>query len=195
MKAGGEPSPIVTAATLRRGGGRGCEQVISVYDRWGSTERIYDKECKSKPGFCTKFTDSNSPKASYAQFTRVCYKWASKMGKFFVQCLECEDYMQIRNALIVLNKLSDVYPKTVRPPWHSRRAASHGPVLDRGGRCTCPPAHSAPPTSPQRMQWPPVLQAHCVHRCVTSCAYSCASLDIAPSPTVHGFRTCTATSC
>jgi hypothetical protein len=41
---------------------------------------------------------------------QVHWKWSSRLTKLLVQCLESSDYMEIRNALTILTKLSSVFP-------------------------------------------------------------------------------------
>lgn len=40
------------------------------------------------------------------------YKWSGKLTRLLIQCLESAEYMEIRNALIVLTKISSVFPVT-----------------------------------------------------------------------------------
>ena len=87
-------------------------EVISVYEGWGADKRTYLLKCQSKPGFCRKYGDESSAKASYAMFRSVKNSWANKMLKPFAMCLESKQHPLIRNALLVLSRISDVYPRT-----------------------------------------------------------------------------------
>ena len=43
-------------------------------------------------------------------FLKVHWKWSSRITKALNQCMESKEYMEIRNALIVLTKISSVFP-------------------------------------------------------------------------------------
>jgi len=81
---------------------------------------IYEKECQSYPGFITVFrkgADNYNNKADqleYENYRHVVHKWHYRITKAFVACLEHGYYVQIRNALIVMTKLLNSYPKIVQ---------------------------------------------------------------------------------
>ncbi|XP_056012472.1 THO complex subunit 2-like isoform X2 [Ostrea edulis] len=84
--------------------------------KWHSSKEIYDKECASYPGFVTVFrkgTDSVNiaDQLDYENYRHVCHKWHFRITKAMVACLESGNYIQIRNALIVLTKILPNYPK------------------------------------------------------------------------------------
>ena len=41
---------------------------------------------------------------------QVHIKWSNRITKLLVQCLESSEYIEIRNALTVLTKISSVFP-------------------------------------------------------------------------------------
>ncbi|XP_033742553.1 THO complex subunit 2-like isoform X3 [Pecten maximus] len=84
--------------------------------RWHSNKSIYEKECASYPGFVTVFrkgTDSNNKadQLDYENYRHVCHKWQFRITKAMVSCLESGKFIQIRNALIVLTKILQHYPR------------------------------------------------------------------------------------
>ncbi|XP_069131332.1 THO complex subunit 2-like isoform X4 [Argopecten irradians] len=84
--------------------------------RWHSNRSIYEKECASYPGFVTVFrkgTDSNNKadQLDYENYRHVCHKWQFRITKAMVSCLESGKFIQIRNALIVLTKILQHYPR------------------------------------------------------------------------------------
>ncbi|OWF53939.1 THO complex subunit 2-like isoform X2 [Mizuhopecten yessoensis] len=84
--------------------------------RWHSNKGIYEKECASYPGFVTVFrkgTDSNNKadQLDYENYRHVCHKWQFRITKAMVSCLESGKFIQIRNALIVLTKILQHYPR------------------------------------------------------------------------------------
>jgi len=91
--------------------GRFLHETLKTLDRWRSSEQIYLRECSSLPGFGTSFlVSANTKRASYSDFVRVNFKWHSRLAKGFIQCLQSKDFMEIRNALVVLTKLAGVFP-------------------------------------------------------------------------------------
>lgn len=50
----------------------------------------------------------------YENYRHVCHKWHYKITKAIVFCLESKDYMQIRNALIILMRILPHFPMLVK---------------------------------------------------------------------------------
>ena len=87
---------------------------------WHADPVTFENECAQYPGFLTVFrnalntssTSSNKQeKLDYENFRHVCHKWHYKLTKSFIVCLESEEYIQMRNALIILTKILPHYPK------------------------------------------------------------------------------------
>lgn len=84
--------------------------------RWHSDKAIFDKECANFPGFMTKFKgtdktgDSSVDHVDYENYRHVCHKWHFKITKSLLKCLDSGDYVQIRNSLLVLRKISPHFP-------------------------------------------------------------------------------------
>jgi THO complex subunit 2 len=83
--------------------------------RWYSDKATYDKEAvgPSTPGFLKKW-NSNPSEAVYLQyeeFKSVMFKWHKYLTSAFKTCLESRDYMHVRNALAVLEKIINQYPQ------------------------------------------------------------------------------------
>lgn len=55
---------------------------------------------------------------------KVHWKWSSKITKLLIQCLESNEYMEIRNALIMLTKISGVFPVTRKTGYNIEKRAS-----------------------------------------------------------------------
>ncbi|XP_057851341.2 THO complex subunit 2 isoform X2 [Cryptomeria japonica] len=47
-----------------------------------------------------------------AYYWKVHWKWSGRITRLLIQCLESNEYMDIRNALIILTKISSVFPVT-----------------------------------------------------------------------------------
>lgn len=83
--------------------------------RWHADQAVFNKECANYPGFVTKFRVSNqfseaNDHVGYENYRHVCHKWHYKITKAIVFCLDSKDYMQIRNALIILMRILPHYP-------------------------------------------------------------------------------------
>jgi THO complex subunit 2 len=92
---------------------------------WHSDSEIFDRECGQHPGFLTVFrnslnatqqqaqanTQNKQEQLDYENFRHVCHKWHYKLTKSFIVCLESGEYLQMRNALIILTKILPHYPK------------------------------------------------------------------------------------
>ncbi|CAG8527593.1 11651_t:CDS:2 [Acaulospora colombiana] len=83
-------------------------------------ERTYNKIGKGKgiPGFQMKWSSQNRQPASvsetdllgYQDFRRVFYKWHSKLYKAFEQGLQSQEYLSLRNSIIVISTIHEYFP-------------------------------------------------------------------------------------
>jgi THO complex subunit 2 len=97
---------------------------------WHADAAVFESECAQHPGFLTVFRNAapnnpNNPNNSnnnnnnkqqqldYENFRHVCYKWHTKLLKCFVVCLKSEEYLQMRNSLIILTKIASLFPRLV----------------------------------------------------------------------------------
>ncbi len=93
---------------------------------WHSDSDVFDRECAHHPGFLTVFRNSSTQQQQpinsssglnkqeqldYENYRHVCHKWHYKLTKSFIVCLESEEYLQMRNSLIILTKILPLYPK------------------------------------------------------------------------------------
>ncbi|RMZ78642.1 hypothetical protein DV738_g3715, partial [Chaetothyriales sp. CBS 135597] len=96
------------------------KELLKDLARWHSSKSIYEKEAwgmrKQLPGFCLR-VDAGKPVAfvAFDQFRRICYKWHSQLQSALNNCLTSPEYMHVRNAISVLQAVSDVYPVV---NWH-----------------------------------------------------------------------------
>ncbi|XP_031624361.1 THO complex subunit 2 isoform X2 [Contarinia nasturtii] len=94
--------------------GRFLCAMLETVMRWHSSQATFEKECASYPGFVTKFRISNQCSADdhvgYENFRHVCHKWHYKITRSTVELLQSKDYMQIRNALIILMRILPNFP-------------------------------------------------------------------------------------
>ncbi|VAH83532.1 unnamed protein product [Triticum turgidum subsp. durum] len=104
--------PMICCCTEYEAGrlGRFLHETLKMAYYWKSDEAIYERECGNKPGFALYFRFPNSQRVPYAQFVKVHYKWSTRITKVLNQCMESKEYMEIRNALIVLTKITSIFP-------------------------------------------------------------------------------------
>lgn len=87
--------------------------------KWHENPKTFKEECENYPGFVTKFRVSNqfseaNDLVGYENYRHVCHKWHYKITKAMVFCLDSKDYMQIRNALIILMRILPHFPMLVK---------------------------------------------------------------------------------
>ncbi|OWM74376.1 hypothetical protein CDL15_Pgr013280 [Punica granatum] len=92
--------------------GRFLYETLKTAYYWKSDESIYERECGNMPGFAVYYRYPNSQRVTYGQFIKVHWKWSQRITKLLIACLESSEYMEIRNALIMLTKISGVFPVT-----------------------------------------------------------------------------------
>ncbi|KAF3432078.1 hypothetical protein FNV43_RR26817 [Rhamnella rubrinervis] len=92
--------------------GRFLYETLKIAYHWKSDESVYERECGNMPGFAVYYRYPNSQRVTYGQFIKVHWKWSQRITRLLIQCLESTEYMEIRNALIMLTKISSVFPVT-----------------------------------------------------------------------------------
>ncbi|KAJ7980585.1 THO complex subunit 2 [Quillaja saponaria] len=92
--------------------GRFLYETLKMAYYWKSDESIYERECGNMPGFAVYYRYPNSQRVTYGQFIKVHWKWSQRITRLLIQCLESSEYMEIRNALIMLTKISSAFPVT-----------------------------------------------------------------------------------
>ncbi|CAM8983263.1 unnamed protein product [Rhodiola kirilowii] len=92
--------------------GRFLYETLKTAYHWKSDESVYELECGNMPGFAVYYRYPNSQRVTYGQFIKVHWKWSQRITRLLIQCLESAEYMEIRNALILLTKISGVFPVT-----------------------------------------------------------------------------------
>ncbi|KAE8705401.1 THO complex subunit 2 [Hibiscus syriacus] len=92
--------------------GKFLYETLKIAYYWKSDESIYERECGNMPGFAVYYRYPNSQRVTYGQFIKVHWKWSQRITRLLIQCLESTEYMEIRNALIMLTKISGAFPVT-----------------------------------------------------------------------------------
>ncbi|KAG5670760.1 hypothetical protein PVAND_001001 [Polypedilum vanderplanki] len=99
--------------------GRFLNAMLETVMRWHSDQATFNKECANYPGFVTKFRISNqctdkNDHVGYENFRHVCHKWHFKITRSIVTCLSSKDYIQIRNAFIILMHIQNHFPVVMK---------------------------------------------------------------------------------
>ncbi|XP_041973437.1 THO complex subunit 2 isoform X2 [Aricia agestis] len=94
-------------------------RVLRTAMRWHGDRAAFHAECAHYPGFVTKYRVSNqfteaNDHVGYENYRHVCHKWHYKITKAMVVCLDSGEYVQIRNALIVLIRVLPHFPVLAR---------------------------------------------------------------------------------
>ncbi|ORX92450.1 hypothetical protein K493DRAFT_303320 [Basidiobolus meristosporus CBS 931.73] len=97
-------------------------ETLSIISAWHGEKALYDKEGKGDglPGFQKKWglgprqylagKVPNEDLLDYEDYRHVVYKWHIKLHRAFITCLESHEYMQTRNAILVLTKIDEFFP-------------------------------------------------------------------------------------
>ncbi|WJX80372.1 hypothetical protein P8452_63383 [Trifolium repens] len=101
--------------------GRFLYETLKIAYHWKSDESIYERECGNMPGFAVYYKDPNRQLVTYGQFIKLHSKWSSKITGSLIRCLESSEYMEIRNGLIMMTKISSIFPVTRRSGMNLER--------------------------------------------------------------------------
>lgn len=88
--------------------GRFLCNILKTTTIWHSDGKIYNEFCETSPGSIIK--REKGEHINYETFRDICYKWHYRLTRSFTISLESNNYIQIRNALIVMIKIIDYYP-------------------------------------------------------------------------------------
>jgi len=111
-------STMVTSLTENEASryGRFLNQMLTMVKNWHSSKSVYEKNCGDSPGFITLLRASSNEQnraanhLDFENFRHVCHKWQYKITKALVCLLESGEFVQIRNALVVLTKILPCFP-------------------------------------------------------------------------------------
>ena len=96
--------------------GRFLNETMKLLHRWHGDKTIYDKEAlggvNKLPGFVKKFDPNGDPKLvmDYEDFRRMLYNFHAFVNVALQSCFESNEYMHIRNGIIVLKSVHQVFP-------------------------------------------------------------------------------------
>lgn len=88
--------------------GRFLCQILKIIAHWHSDAKIYGEQCEHFPGSVIKLEHGDN--VDYENFRHICHKWHYRLTRAFTVALESNNYVLIRNALIVMISIIEVYP-------------------------------------------------------------------------------------
>ncbi|KAK9377603.1 transcription factor/nuclear export subunit protein 2-domain-containing protein [Lipomyces chichibuensis] len=117
--------------------GRFMNDIFAELASWHADKKIYERDCvgrrevSGKVKFLLGFSRTNEHYdvdacgdldketteyhlLTYSETRRLIYKWHHKLRAILIACLESQDYMHRRNAIIILKNMSRVFPKVVQ---------------------------------------------------------------------------------
>ena len=91
--------------------GRFLCEILKLLQTWHGSKATYEKEAhgtsKNFPGF-QKIKSKEF--INYDEFRQLLYKWHIELWKALEQCFGSGEYMHIRNGIVVLRAVAEVYP-------------------------------------------------------------------------------------
>lgn len=81
-----------------------CETWTTI-SNWRYNESKYEKEVHSKPG--SSLSGNNT---TFSEFVEFYNKWHLAIGNSLLGCLQSDEYIHIRTAIVVLTRVVEVYP-------------------------------------------------------------------------------------
>lgn len=90
--------------------GRFLAEILWDFSQWRINETFYKKDMlgKNMIGFRTKWDQDELLQPN--QFRTVMKKWHTKLEEAITLCLESQEYMHIRNAIIVMDSICNAFP-------------------------------------------------------------------------------------
>lgn len=84
-------------------------EMLSLVEHWRDAD-VFSKECATSPAFMT-FARGVVVQITHAEFLKLTTNWQKFLAvDVFISCVESGDYMQIKNALLVLNRMVKIFP-------------------------------------------------------------------------------------
>ncbi|EME81754.1 uncharacterized protein MYCFIDRAFT_203793 [Pseudocercospora fijiensis CIRAD86] len=91
-------------------------EVLKLLHRWHADKAVYEKEAlglkKKLPGFVKTFDEQGEPKTviDFEDFRRMLFNFHAALNTSLQACFESSEYMHIRNGIIVLKGIHQVFP-------------------------------------------------------------------------------------
>lgn len=119
--------PMVACVTEREANNLGTfmNETLKLLHRWYTSSKDYKKEAlNGRIGFSADMSDATKL-IPHGGYSKMYLNWQKSMATAFLSNLESEEYMAIRNSLIMLIKITDVFPAT------SKLVVKMTPVIEK----------------------------------------------------------------
>jgi cell division septation protein DedD len=94
------------------------KEMLHIQNTWKADKKLYDSKCQSPT--LSQFWTVNGERLPYNKFVQLHDLWMRVIAKSLLSSLKSTDPMEVTNALFVLTKIANVFP----------RLKSQGDVLD-----------------------------------------------------------------
>ncbi|KAK9256591.1 transcription factor/nuclear export subunit protein 2-domain-containing protein [Lipomyces tetrasporus] len=117
--------------------GRFMNDIFAELASWHADKKIYERDCVGRRevdgkvkfllGFSRSYEHHDVDASgdldketteyhllTYSETRKIIYKWHHKLRAILIACLESQDYMHRRNAIIILKNMSRVFPKVLQ---------------------------------------------------------------------------------
>lgn len=86
-------------------------ELLGMVEQWRSPE-VFARECASSPAFMLYKSDAQELQPTkHEEFLKISTNWQKVLTTdVFIACVSSQDYMQIKNALLVLNRMVKIFP-------------------------------------------------------------------------------------
>jgi THO complex subunit 2 len=89
--------------------GRFLKEVLVDLQLWHTDRAVYEREAHGNSKNLVGFIVKGQP-FDYEDFRKILYKWHKTLHAAIKNCLSSKEYMHIRNAIVVLKQIADVFP-------------------------------------------------------------------------------------
>ena len=97
--------------------GRFLNEVFQDLAEWHREKTVYETKAwgpkKDLPGFCSKVNPDYTPhtRVDYPMFKSLFTSWHKRLHDALIECLTSDEYMHIRNAIIMLKAIHQQFPR------------------------------------------------------------------------------------
>ena len=88
------------------------KETLSTLMRWHNDKSIYDTE-GARPGFALNVSEIDGSCAPFDVFKNIMQRWEDKLLQVFSVAVKSSEWMEVRNAILVLNKILPVFPSSL----------------------------------------------------------------------------------
>jgi THO complex subunit 2 len=97
--------------------GQFLNEILKILNTWHRSQDTYKREAwgtkQDLTGFCKKVKPDWTPdvRLEYEDFRRLLFKWHGQLHQAIKACLGSQEYMHVRNAIILLKAIHSAFPR------------------------------------------------------------------------------------